>query len=125
MALTATARQVTVADIKQRLKLRSDCACFAQSFNRPNLRYIIEPKTKKYMESMVGFIRSKHPRKSGVIYCLGRDKCEEVAQKLCDNGLNATFYHAGMSPQDRDQKLDDWRSDKVHIIVATVSSYFI
>ncbi|GLB35200.1 putative helicase family, RecQ subfamily protein [Lyophyllum shimeji] len=120
MALTATARKVTVADITERLNLR-DCAFFTQSFNRPNLRYVITPKTRKWMESMMDFISSKHPNESGVIYCLGRDKCEEVAKKLNDNGFSAKHFHAGMSQADKDQTLDEWRNDEVHIIVATIA----
>ncbi|KAF5386677.1 hypothetical protein D9615_001741 [Tricholomella constricta] len=120
MALTATARKVTVADITARLKLQN-FAFLTQSFNRPNLRYVIESKTKKWMESMMEFIRSKHYQKSGVIYCLGRDKCEEVAKKLNVNGFSAKHFHAGMSQGDKDLTLEEWRTDKVHIIVATIA----
>jgi superfamily II DNA helicase RecQ len=123
MALTATARKNTVADIMKRLKLK-DCAFLSQSFNRPNLRYIIEPKSTKWLESMMDFISSNHPNKSGVIYCLGRDKCEEVAKKLEDRGFSARHFHAGMTPADKDRTLDEWRSDRVHIIVATVRGPF-
>jgi superfamily II DNA helicase RecQ len=120
MALTATATKVTVDDIVKRLGLREDFAFLKQSFNRPNLNYTVHQKTKNWMEHMMEFISAKHPRKSGIIYCLGRDKCEEVAKKLNENGFRAKHFHAGMSPEDKDRTLDEWQRDKVHIIVATV-----
>lgn len=70
---------------------------------------------------MMDFIAANHPNKSGVIYCLGRDKCEEVAKKLKDRGFSAEHFHAGMTQADKDRTLDEWRSGRVHIIVATVS----
>lgn len=66
------------------------------------------------------FISSKHPNRSGVIYCLGRDTCEKVAKKLQDAGFSAGHFHAGMNLTDKDTTLNDWRSGKIHIIVATV-----
>ena len=119
MALTATARKLTIDDIVTRLNIH-DCAFFTQSFNRPNLRYVIKPKPKKWLESMMEFISSKHPNRSGVIYCLGRDTCEKVAKKLQDAGFSAGHFHAGMNLTDKDTTLNDWRSGKIHIIVATV-----
>ena len=121
MALTATATKVTVDDVVKRLGLRDDFAFFTQSFNRPNLKYTIEPKNKNWMDSMMDFISSKHHKESGIIYCLGREKCEEVAKKLNEKGFNAKHFHAGMSAAEKDLTLDQWQKGKVHIIVATVS----
>ncbi|KNZ79386.1 ATP-dependent DNA helicase hus2/rqh1 [Termitomyces sp. J132] len=119
MALTATATRNTVADITERLKLRNHIF-LKQSFNRPNLNYVIQPKTRKWMESMMDFLRTKYPQKSGVIYCLSRDRCEEVARKLNENGFSAKHFHAGMETVEKEQTLEEWRTNKVHIIVATV-----
>ena len=66
------------------------------------------------------FISSKHPKESGIIYCLGRDTCEKVAKKLESAGFSAGHFHAGMTPTDKDATLDEWRSGRIHIIVATV-----
>lgn len=76
------------------------------------------------MDSMMEFIRTQHPQKSGVIYCLSRDKCEEVARKLNENGFSAKHFHAGMETAEKEQTLEEWRTDKVHIIVATVRLHF-
>lgn len=123
MALTATANKVTIDDIVKGLKLR-DCAHFRQSFNRGNLRYIIKDK-RNIMADIVSFINHNHPQKTGVIYCLGREKCERVAKMLRDKGLNAKHFHARMTPADKDMVLEEWLSGQCHIIVATVSQLLL
>ncbi|KAF8894688.1 P-loop containing nucleoside triphosphate hydrolase protein [Infundibulicybe gibba] len=120
MALTATANLVTIDDIVKRLALRN-CARFRQSFNRTNLRYVIEEKKKSITNDIVTFISTNHRRKTGVIYCLGRDKCETVAGSLREQGINARHFHAAMSQEDKDRTLVDWRRGRCHVIVATIA----
>jgi bloom syndrome protein len=119
MALTATANENTVNDILARLQLR-DCALFTQSFNRSNLHYVIKPKKGNLVEDISNFIKEKHRNKTGIIYCLGREKCETVAKQLRDKGLNAKHFHAGMEAKDKEQTLQEWQKDRCRIIVATV-----
>lgn len=120
MALTATANKVTVDDIITQLHLH-DHASFTQSFNRPNLKYVIKSKKGHYVDDIVNFINSKHPGKSGVIYCRAKKKCEELAETLQNKGLKATHFHAGLATQEKDSILDAWRTDKVFIIIATIA----
>uniref|UniRef100_A0A453C0A1 Helicase ATP-binding domain-containing protein n=1 Tax=Aegilops tauschii subsp. strangulata TaxID=200361 RepID=A0A453C0A1_AEGTS len=81
LALTATATASVKEDVVQALGL-ANCVVFKQSFNRPNLRYIVMPKTKKCLEDIDCFIRENHPKECGIIYCLSRMDCEKVAEKL-------------------------------------------
>lgn len=120
MALTGTANQVTIKDIYKQLQLR-DIASFTQSFNRPNLRYIIKDKKNNIIQDIAAYISNEHGKDSGVIYCTGRDTCERVAKDLRDKGLNASHYHAKISTEEKNQTLDDWKCGKINIIVATVS----
>lgn len=69
------------------------------------------------------FIKDRHPNKTGVIYCLGRDKCESVAKQLRDKGLNAKHFHAKLDPSDKERIQTEWQSGAVHIIVATVRNF--
>lgn len=123
MALTATASKMTVDDIMQRLKLRN-CASFTQSFNRTNLNYIILPK-KRVLDDIVSFINSKHRGKTGIIYCLGRQKCETVAQELRKKGLSAKHFHALLESSDKEKIQLEWQNGQCHIIVATVCSLLV
>jgi superfamily II DNA helicase RecQ len=120
MALTATANKRTQDDIIMRLKLRNPVS-LEQSFNRPNLTYTIVPKKKGILDEIVTFINSKHRNKTGIIYCISRQKCENVARDLSRKGLKAKHFHAGMDVQDKERTLADWQEDRCRIIVATVS----
>jgi len=80
IALTATATHAVRIDVINQLGLR-DPVTFKSSFNRVSLRYEIRRKNKVF-ENMVEFINSTYPHDSGIVYCLSRKECEEVASKL-------------------------------------------
>lgn len=121
MALTATANEQTVADIMNRLSLRA-CVKLTSSFNRPNLRYEVRPKRGQVVLAIANFIQSHHPGASGVIYCLSRNKCEEVAKELREqHGLSARHFHAQMSKEDKARAQREWQEGACKIIVATIA----
>jgi bloom syndrome protein len=86
MALTATATLSVKEDVVRALKL-TRCIIFRQTFNRPNLRYSVEKKSKKCLEDMDKFIKENHRNESGIVYCLSRIDCEKVAEKLQVKGV--------------------------------------
>lgn len=82
MALTATATTRVRADIVQQLNL-NECKWFLCSFNRPNLQYMVKPKSgTKTIEEIKEVIKTKFPRASGIIYCLSRKECDQMAESL-------------------------------------------
>ncbi|KAK9070993.1 hypothetical protein SSX86_009561 [Deinandra increscens subsp. villosa] len=120
LALTATATASVKEDVVQALGL-VDCVIFRQSFNRPNLRYSVMPKTKKCMEDIDKFIKDNHFDECGIIYCLSRKDCERVAETLQESGHKAAFYHANMDPDKRVTVQKMWSKDETNIICATVA----
>ncbi|KAF0893130.1 hypothetical protein E2562_023164 [Oryza meyeriana var. granulata] len=120
LALTATATASVKEDVVQVLGL-ANCIIFRQSFNRPNLRYLVQPKTKKCLEDIDNFIKENHPKECGIIYCLSRMDCEKVAEKLREYGHKASHYHGSMDPDDRACIQKQWSKDKISIICATVA----
>jgi len=54
---------------------------FTQTFNRPNLRFVVKPK-KKVMEEILQYIKTKHAVSSGIVYCLSRLVIVEVMSYL-------------------------------------------
>nr|GEU62132.1 ATP-dependent DNA helicase Q-like 4A isoform X1 [Tanacetum cinerariifolium] len=120
LALTATATASVKEDVVQALGL-VDCIIFRQSFNRPNLRYSVTPKTKKCMEDIDKFIKDNHFDECGIIYCLSRNDCEKVATELKECGHKAAFYHGNMDPDKRATVQKMWSKDEVNIICATVA----
>jgi len=120
LALTATATARVKEDVVQALGL-ANCIVFRQSFNRPNLRYFLRPKTKKCLEDIDNFIRTNHFKECGIIYCLSRMDCEKVADKLREYGHNVSHYHGSMDPVDRTHVQKQWSKDRINIICATVA----
>ncbi|KAK3016325.1 hypothetical protein RJ639_007305 [Escallonia herrerae] len=120
LALTATATASVKEDVVQALGL-VNCIVFRQSFNRPNLRYSVIPKTKKCLDDIDNFIRENHFDECGIIYCLSRLDCEKVAEKLQECGHKAAFYHGSMDPAQRASIQTQWSKDEINIICATVA----
>ncbi|KAK4438311.1 ATP-dependent DNA helicase Q-like 4A [Sesamum alatum] len=120
LALTATATMSVKEDVVQALGL-VNCIVFRQSFNRPNLRYSVVPKTKKCVEDIDKFIRENHFDECGIIYCLSRMDCEKVAEKLQEFGHKAAFYHGSMDSTQRAMIQKQWSKDEINIICATVA----
>lgn len=118
IALTATADEITQRDIIERLALR-DPEVFISSFNRTNIRYLVEPKKNSYVR-VVDFLR-RHQDGSGIIYCLSRAATENLAMHLRDHGFHALPYHAGMDRAIRSRHQEKFLNDEVRIIVATVA----
>ncbi|KWU00011.1 MAG: ATP-dependent DNA helicase RecQ [Vibrio toranzoniae] len=118
MALTATADDATRKDIISRLQL-VEPHTYLGSFDRPNIRYNLVEKHKpvsqvvRYLETQKG--------NCGIIYCGSRKKVEMVTEKLCNNGLRAAGYHAGMDTDERAYVQEAFQRDDVQIVVATVA----
>ncbi|KAH7085382.1 hypothetical protein BKA63DRAFT_458851 [Paraphoma chrysanthemicola] len=120
IALTATATQLVRADVVNNLGIQG-CRQFSQSFNRPNLSYQVLPKSKGIINNIAELIKEKYTGKSGIIYCLSRKSCEQVAQKLTELGIRAYHYHAGMEPADRSAVQRKWQENEYEVIVATIA----
>lgn len=118
VALTATADKITRRDIVTQLGLPNP-EIFISSFDRPNLSLQVRPGQKVYRQ--VKSIVERHRDEPGIIYCLSRKSCEEVAMKLKIDGHNAAPYHAGMNAEKRSKTQEDFIKDNVPIIVATIA----
>lgn len=121
MALTATADKLTREDILQQLNLRSP-RVFISSFDRPNLSLRVKKglNKKQKLFSIVEFIE-RHPRQSGIIYCLSRNSTEALAAELGEYGIEAVAYHAGMAPEDREKIQSDFLNDRIEVMCATIA----
>ncbi|KAM0753730.1 ATP-dependent DNA helicase [Meredithblackwellia eburnea MCA 4105] len=120
MALTATATERVRKDIMDNLKMTKPLILTA-SFNRPNLRYEVRPKTKGVIEDIVNYIQMKHNGECGIVYCFSKDKSELVATKLKERGIKARHYHAGMTSDDRQRIQTEWQEGKTLVVCATIA----
>ena len=119
IALTATADAETRADIKHYLKLENSPE-FVASFDRPNIYYqVVEKNNGK--KQLLQFIQGQMAGQSGIVYCLSRKKVDDTTAFLCENGLDAVAYHAGMTMQQREAAQYRFTHEDGLIVVATVA----
>lgn len=117
-AFTATATPRVQSDIIEQLNLRTP-AKLVGTFDRPNLTYRILPRV--HLAPQVGEALRRHEGRAAIIYCISRKDTESLAGDLRAMGLNAAAYHAGMDGPTRTRIQDDFRNERLNIVVATVA----
>ena len=119
IALTATADERTREEIIQRLSLE-EAQHFISGFDRPNIRYRIMQK-KNGRQQLLHFIRQYHLGNAGIIYCNSRKRVDELTCWLCQQGLKALPYHAGLSSQLRSDNQAIFLNEESIVMVATIA----
>jgi len=119
IALTATATKATRAEIAARLNLES-ARHFVASFDRPNIRYRIEPKAEP-LRQLLTLLRTEHPGDAGIVYCLSRASVEKTAAFLERNGIPALPYHAGLDGRTRTANQARFLREDGLVMVATIA----
>lgn len=115
IAVTASATKDVVEDIQLKLDFKK-AGVFRQSFERPNIRYIVQNEENKY-ERLLKIIHNIGG--SGIVYVRNRRKTQEICKWLIQNKVRASFYHAGINANERASIQQDWIADKSQVIVAT------
>ncbi|HEX6703240.1 MAG TPA: RecQ family ATP-dependent DNA helicase [Albitalea sp.] len=119
IALTATADELTRADIIERLQLQ-EARVFISSFDRPNIRYAIVEKDNARAQ-LLRFIQDEHEGDAGIVYCQSRKKVEETAEWLGGEGIAALPYHAGLEADMRKRHQDRFLREDGLVMVATIA----
>lgn len=119
IALTATADLRTRDEIVARLQLQN-ARQFISGFDRPNIQYRIAQKNNPKIQLM-RFLREEQAGNSGIVYCLSRNKVEQIADWLCGEGFNALPYHAGLAANTRQHHQERFLREDNIIMVATIA----
>ena len=117
-AYTASATPQVREDIVSQLRLR-DPAILVGDFDRPNLTFRIVPRTSAVKQTIEALQR--HDDRAAIVYCLSRKDTEETAAALCAAKINAAAYHAGMTPQNRTRISEQFKSERLNVVCATVA----
>lgn len=115
LAVTATATKKVVADIQNKLLFEGKNV-FQKSFTRNNLHYFVINTEDKFKYIYRIFNKTQG---SGIVYVRSRKKTKQIAEQLIDNGINATFFHAGLDDTIKNKRQEDWTVGKTKIMVAT------
>ncbi len=118
LALTATATKQVQNDIVRNLRMENP-SVLVTSFNRPNIFLDVRRKNNPPLQ-VIDFIRS-HKGQTGIVYCFSRRQVDELHAVLCESGIKALKYHAGLSDEERSRNQAAFISDRADVIVATVA----
>ncbi|HYG18147.1 MAG TPA: ATP-dependent DNA helicase RecQ [Ohtaekwangia sp.] len=116
IALTATATDQVKNDIIEKLAFKKNAGVFQRSFARDNLSFVVrqtEQKEKKLFEIL------QKVNGTAVVYVRSRKGTQEIAGWLNKRNVSASFYHAGLSFEDRTKRQDEWIQNKTRVMVAT------
>ena len=116
IALTASAVKTVQKDICDKLEFKPSHQVFQQSFDRPNLSYSafnIGSKLNKLLQII------QNVKGSAIVYCKSRKQTKEIADFISTNNISASFYHAGLSNDERNKRQEDWINNKIRIIACT------
>lgn len=115
IALTATATPKVITDITEQLNIE-EAQLFQTSYHRANLTYTIQQTTDKFyaLETLL----SKNAS-SAIVYVRSRKATVNTAHFLNTRGVKATFYHGGMSREERHKQYLKWRSNEIQVMVGT------
>ncbi len=115
LALTATATREVVDDIQEKL-LFKEKNVFRKSFARENLSYVVRKADNKMAELI--HILQTVPGTS-IVYVRSRKQTKEIALLLQKAGIAASFFHAGLSHEEKIYKQNAWKLNDCRVIVAT------
>ncbi|GAA5873316.1 hypothetical protein JCM3774_005939 [Rhodotorula dairenensis] len=142
LAVTATAPQNVVSDMLKTLglpgrtspgsaALPGTTVVFSAPLYRPNLRYQVLPKpssAQAALDAIVDWILENHEGETGIIYTLSRADSENIMKGINSHEksrgrLKAAFYHAYLEDGDKQRVHDQWRDQRVNVVVATNASF--
>lgn len=115
LALTATATREVVDDIQEKLLFKKKNV-FRKSFARENLSYVVRKADNKMAELI--HILQTVPGTS-IVYVRSRKQTKEIALLLQKAGIAASFFHAGLSHEEKIYKQNAWKLNDCRVIVAT------
>lgn len=115
LALTASATPQVCDDIMQKLQFKTP-HCIRGSFVRANLGFIVRDEENKEAK-LLDILRTI--KGTAVIYVRNRRRTKEVAQFLMRNHIQASFYHAGLEPEMRSHRQEQWINNQTRVMVCT------
>ena len=115
LALTATATKKVAKDIQDKLLFKKQNV-IQNSFRRENLAYMALEESYKSTRVHKILQKIKGP---AIIYVRNRKKTYEFSSELNKLGISSTYYHAGLSEDERTANQAKWMINTTRVMVAT------
>lgn len=116
LALTATATAKVQDDICEKLDFASHHAVFKKTFARTNLSFVVrktENKQRKVLEIL------QKVKGSAIIYVRSRKATQDIALWLTNRNIKSSYYHAGLSFEERNARQEQWIHNHIRVMVCT------
>ena len=115
LAVSASATNKVIFDIRNLLKLKK-AKLYKGSFERNNISYRVF-KTENKFDVLIKLLNKN--KGSSIIYCGTRRLAENLAQFINQKGYKSSFFHGGLSQEEKKKKLSAWKLGEVNNIIAT------
>lgn len=115
LALTATATPRVIDDIQLRLAFK-ERNVFRMSFERSNLAYKV-CRTQDKQGELLNILTTCTG--CAIVYVRSRRRARETSDALVVAGISSTYYHAGLTAYERDERQQRWTDGEVRVMVAT------
>ena len=116
LALTATATPAVVDDIQRQLLFREKNVC-RMSFERKNLIYSVQRIQNTKEQTIHELLQQVDG--TAIVYTRSRLATYEIADYLTKVGVTATFYHAGLTNREKNERASAWQRGTIRVMVAT------
>lgn len=118
-AYTATLSPVGVNDVIATLTLEQP-EMFIHNLDRPSIVYNIFHKTNENSQ-IYQIVKEYGENQCGIIYCMTKDKTEEIARFLNSRGIACQPYHAGLGKKVKASVLENYLNGSLNLITATIA----
>lgn len=119
IALTATLCTEGIKDVIDTLRL-DDPKMFIHNLDRPSIQYNIVYKLNE-IQQILDIVKKYNKKDCGIIYCMTRQKTEDLAEMLKSKGLNCEAYHAGLNKKEKASLLERYIKKDLNLLVATIA----
>jgi ATP-dependent DNA helicase RecQ len=120
LLLTATATSQVVDDMKRVFEI-DNSNVIIKDFYRPNLKILVHPIEEQKKQNVLLNYLYKYQDEPTIIYTIKQNDTEVLNRYLQENGINSQSFHAGLNTDVKTQIQNDFLSDKVTCIVATIA----
>lgn len=85
------------------------------------MKYEVIAKTKEALKQLGNLIRDRFKDVSGIVYCLSKNECVDVAKFLNKCKIKSVYYHAGLASRQRVAAQKQWHTGEVQVVCATIA----
>ena len=119
LLLTATATPSVKQDMLKKFNIDDEHGV-QTGFYRENLHLHVEHCEEQNKATHL-VNRVKAQQGAGIVYVTLQKQAEQLAERLRENGINADCYHAGLEDQRRARVQNQFMSDQLDVVVATIA----